>query len=355
MKAKYRHYGCRITDDSTYKGMNVLFMENEVIKIGILLDKGADLFQFIYKPKDVDFLWKSPNGLLNPHKYKDTIAAQSGTFLDNYHGGWQDIFPGGGPYLYQGAEIGLHGEVTQLGWEYSILEDEPEAIKVKLEVDCVRTPFHIEKTISIKGQDPSVYMEEKITNRSTQDLKVMWGQHPALGAPFLKKGNKLFLNAKKAMVHKPRFMESGIFEPGMEFDWPLIKMDEKVVDLSVIGDKYAGYGDMVYIKELMEGWYACIDPESQLGFGLAWPKEIFPYLWFWLVYGKSPGYPWWDRTYCVALEPWTSYPNNFEEAMKNHTVTTIRGNETITIPFTAVAISGVESVSGIDLSGIIKK
>ncbi len=70
----------------------------------------------------------------------------------------------------------------------------------------------------------------------------------------------------------------------------------------------------MYIKELAEGWYACIDPDTQLGFGLAWPKEIYPYLWFWLVYGKSPGYPWWDRTYCIALEPWTSYPNRFDEA-----------------------------------------
>ena len=183
----------------------------------------------------------------------------------------------------------------------------------------------------------------------------MWGQHPAFGAPFLKKGNKLFLDAKKAIVHKPRFMESGIFEPGKEFDWPLIKTDEKEIDLSEIGDDSYGYGDMVYIRELMDGWYACIDPEEKLGFGLVWPKEIFPYIWFWLVYGKSQGYPWWDRTYCVALEPWTSYPNSFDEAVKNHTIKTIRGNETLTIPLTAVAISGVESVSGIDLSGTIKK
>jgi len=297
MKAKYRHYGCRITDESTYKGRNVLFLENELIKTGLLLDKGADLFQFIYKPADVDFLWKSPNGLLNPQKYHDTIASGAGTFLDNYHGGWQEIFPGGGPYVYQGAELGLHGEVTQLGWDYSILEDEPETILVKLEVDCVRTPFHIEKTIRMKQHDPSVYIEEKITNLSTQDLYVMWGQHPALGAPFLKKGNRLFLNARKAVVHSPKFMESGIFEPGREFDWPTIRTDDKEIDLSIIGDESCGYGDLLYLKELEEGWYACIDPEARLGFGLAWPKEIFPYLWFWLVYGKSPGYPWWDRTY----------------------------------------------------------
>lgn len=244
--------------------------------------------------------------------------------------------------------------MTQLGWEYSILEDEPDYIRVKLEVDCIRTPFHIEKTICIKSRNPAVFIEEKITNLSKQNLNIMWGQHPAFGAPFLKKGTRLFLDAKKAVVHKPKFMESGIFTPGREFDWPIIKSDGREIDLSVIGDETSGYGDLVYIKELAGGWYACIDPEARLGFGLAWPKEIFPYLWFWLVYGKSPGYPWWDRACCIALEPWTSYPNCFEEALGNQTVPVIQGNETITIPLTAVAISGVESISGIDLSGIIK-
>jgi hypothetical protein len=355
MKAKYRHFGCRITDDSTYKGMNVLFMENELIKIGILLDKGADLFQFIYKPKDIDFLWKSPLGIQNPHRFKESIASDSGSFLDNYHGGWQEIFPGGGPYVYQGAEIGLHGEVTQLGWDYTILEDEPENVKIKLTVDCVRTPFRIEKTIHLKSQNPSVYIEEKITNLSSQDLNIMWGQHPSFGAPFLEKGNRLFLDAKRAMVHKPQFMSSGIFKPGVEFDWPILKTGGKAVDLSVIGGSSDGYGDMIYIRELVKGWYACINPESQVGFGLAWPKEIYPYIWYWLVYGMSPGYPWWNRTYCVALEPWTSYPNSFDDAVENGTIRKILGNETITIPITAVAISGLETVSEIDISGSVKR
>ena len=48
---------------SLYKGMRVLFLENDLLRVGILLDKGADIFQLLHKPTDTDFLWRSPQGL----------------------------------------------------------------------------------------------------------------------------------------------------------------------------------------------------------------------------------------------------------------------------------------------------
>ncbi len=353
MKAQNRHYGCRITDELIYKGMNTVFMENEVIKVGILVDKGADIFQLIHKQSDTDFLWKSPNGITTPSKYRETIASGTGSFLDHYHGGWQDIFPGGGPATYKGAEIGLHGEVTQLGWEYTIITDTAESIKVAFSVNCIRTPFHIEKTIELKANDPAVYIIEKITNLSKEDLEFMWGQHPAIGAPFLKKGVKLMIPAEKGIVHSPQFMASGIFEPGQEFDWPIIKKGNEQIDLSVVSGEDAGYGDMIYIKDLKEGWYAIVDQEKQLGFGLAWPKEIFSCIWFWFVYGQSPGYPWWNRTYCLALEPWTSAPNDLEKAIEQNTTFKIKGGENITIPLTAVVIINANKVNNIEINGTV--
>jgi len=51
-----RKQGCRLSLDYTYKGMRVGFLENDLIRVGILLDKGADIFEFTYKPRDLDFL-----------------------------------------------------------------------------------------------------------------------------------------------------------------------------------------------------------------------------------------------------------------------------------------------------------
>jgi hypothetical protein len=353
MKAQYRHYGCRITDDLTYKGIKTLFMENELIRIGILLDKGADIFQLIDKQSDTDFLWKSPNGITTPSKYRETIASDSGSFLDHYHGGWQDIFPGGGPANYKGAEIGLHGEITQLGWEYTIIEDTEESIKIEFTVDCIRTPFRIEKTIEIKRNNPSIFIVETITNLSEESLEFMWGHHPAIGAPFLKEGVKLIVPAEKGEVHSPKFMESGIFNPGQQFDWPMINTGETLIDLSTVGAENAGYGDLIYLKDLKAGWYAILDQEKKLGFGLAWPKEIFSCIWFWFVYGQSPGYPWWNRIYCLSLEPWSSATNSLTKAIEQNTTLKIKGGESITIPLTAVVIKNADEINNIKINGTV--
>ena len=41
---------------------------------------------------------------------------------------------------------------------------------------------------------------------------------------------------------------------------------------------------------------------------MAWDEKLFQYLWMWQVYGGHNDYPWYGRTYNVALEPFTSYP-----------------------------------------------
>jgi hypothetical protein len=351
--AQYRHYASRITDDLLYKGMRTLFLENDLIRVGILLDKGADIFQFIYKPTDTDFLWCSPLGLISPARVNPTRSSASGPFLDTYHGGWQEILPGGGPADYRGAELGLHGEVTHLGWDYEILEDIPESIAVRLHVDCIRTPLCLERTLRLRLGSPTLFIEEKVTNLSPEPQDFMWGHHPAFGAPFLKEGVRLFLPSANAQVHSPKFMASGIFEPGIEFIWPIVQSGEKTIDLSYVPGPDAGYGDLIYLKDLSAGWYAVLDPERKIGFGLSWPLEVFPYLWFWLVYGRASGYPWWDRAYVVALEPWTSIPNNLNEATKAGTTIHLKGGGILTVSFTASAIVGRDTVNGIDLDGTV--
>ncbi len=353
MQAVYRHFGCRITDDLLYKGMRVLFLENELVRIGVLLDKGADIFQWLHKPSDTDFLWRSPNGLLRPDRSTPTRASASGAFLDAYHGGWQEIFPGGGPVDYHGAELGLHGEVTSLGWDYEILADTPEQVSVRLAVNCIRTPFRLERTLRLEKGSLALFIDEALTNLSPEPQEFMWGHHPAFGAPFLHAGVKLCIPAAKAQAHTPQFLASSALEPGREFDWPIASPARAgaPIDLSVVKGPSAGFGELIYLKELSAGWFAVLDPEKKLGVGLAWPVEMFPYLWLWQVYGKAPGYPWYDRAYVVALEPWTSIPNNLNQAIATGNQKFIKGGETLRVSLTATVITGTDSVQQIHLDG----
>jgi len=107
-----RSFGCRVNDEFTYRGLRVLTLENSLIKVSVLLDKGADIFEFIHKPSDTDFMWRSPLGVRPQPMNLNTIPAAEGDFMDYYEGGWQEVFPSGGrPCVYKGGQMGLHGEV----------------------------------------------------------------------------------------------------------------------------------------------------------------------------------------------------------------------------------------------------
>jgi hypothetical protein len=53
-------YDCSINDHYEVNGMKVVWLENEYLKIGILIGRGADIFEFIYKLADLNFLLRIP-------------------------------------------------------------------------------------------------------------------------------------------------------------------------------------------------------------------------------------------------------------------------------------------------------
>ena len=47
---------CSMSDDWTYKDMKVVWLENDFLRIGILVGRGSDIFEFRFKPFDCDFI-----------------------------------------------------------------------------------------------------------------------------------------------------------------------------------------------------------------------------------------------------------------------------------------------------------
>jgi hypothetical protein len=236
-----------------------------------------------------------------------------------------------------------------------IVKDLPEEVTIALSVNCVRTPLRVEKLLTIKQNIPALFLHETVTNLSDETVDFMWGHHPAFGSPFISKGTKLFLPARTGEVHQPRFASSGIFEPGTKFEWPRIKsQDGTEHDLSVLPGENGGYADLIYLDRLDMGWYAVINQDKKIGFGLAWDLDVFPNLWYWMVFGTAPGYPWWNRVHCIALEPWSSYPNHLEKVIDQQRQIKLEGGGQKKVSVTAVAIHGMETVKQISLEGVVE-
>jgi len=176
---------CKFTD-TYYNDVRTLYLENDLLKVGILIDKGADIFEFIYKPANIDFMWKTRLGVRSPQSFVPTVSTNLGAFLDYYEGGWQELFPNADePCIYKGAALGLHGEVCLMRWNFEVIQNTSNLIEIKLSTSTYRTPFYLEKTIRLRSGIPVLEFEQTITNEGGEEMDFMWGQHPAIGNPFL--------------------------------------------------------------------------------------------------------------------------------------------------------------------------
>jgi hypothetical protein len=339
-----RNFGCRIRE-YIYQGLRTISLENEVIRVTILADKGTDIIEFLHKPTDTDFMWRSPAGVRNPGLFVPSSASPRGAFMDYYEGGWQEIFPAGGdPCIYKGISFGVHGEISLIPWKYTIEEDCPEIVAIKFWTRTYRTPFYIEKIVSLVYDRPVLTINEKIINEGQEVMDMMWGHHPALGFPFLDDSCVIDLSPARVLTR-----ELGITSRTMNaegFKWPKVKgRDEQWIDLSKVPPPATKNHDWACLSELEAGWYAITNRTKRVGFGLIWPREVFPYIWYWQCTGGGFGPPFFGRVYTMALEPWTTYPDNLTLASEQGTSVKMAPGAIMEVEITAVAYSGVERVS----------
>ena len=349
-----RKQGCRITLDYTYKGMSIAYLENELLRVGLLLDKGADIFDFTYKPYDLDFIWQSPQSMRRP--FIATKAQSEGAFHDYYYGGWQEILPSAGwsQESYKGSCQGMHGEVSLLPFEANILEDREDCVSLQLSVSLYRSPLKLERKVTLKSGIAALFIYERLVNESTGEFAVMWGHHPAIGEPFLDDSCIVETPASKIEVFD--YHKNGLWQPGGDYTFPKVKnrRTEQLQDVTRVLSKESKSVDILFFKELTEGWYGLSNQRLGVGFGMAWDKELFKYLWMWQVYGGHDDYPWYGRTYNCALEPFTSYPpTGINGAIANNTALIMKPKEVIETELVAVAYEG-QGIKRISLNGNVE-
>ena len=128
----------------TLNGHRAITLENDLLRVTILPDKGADIAELIHKPSGVDCLAKTPWGLKPPG------AAPATDFLDNYEGGWQEMFPSSNDACeVRGQAIPFHGETPLLPWEVEILAEVGDEIAVRLSVQSRALPLRLERTMRL--------------------------------------------------------------------------------------------------------------------------------------------------------------------------------------------------------------
>lgn len=347
-----RNYGCRLTE-FVIQDYRAITLENEKIRVSVLIDKGTDIYEFLYKPRDVDFLWHSAVGLRSMKNFHPMNPIATGSFLDFYEGGWQEMFPWGGHgSTYRGVNTGLHGEVTLSPWDYHVEVDTPEEIRVNFSIRTRRAPFLLRKTLALYRDRAALHIGEEIRNESGEELQVVWGHHPAFGWPFL--DDSCVLEIPPCRVKVVGYLDdSSRLEAPQETPWPAVQLRHGGwTDLSQIPGPDARSHDLAFLHGFREGWYALRSRSKGVGIGLSWDPVVFPWLWFWQLYRGAPDYPWWQTEYVAALEPTTSMALRFSDAIENGTAMKIPGDATVQTESWAWAFEGTQSVKQVTATGV---
>ena len=110
-------------------------------------------------------------------------------------------------------------------------------------------------------------------------------------------------------------------------------------DLRRADDIDVGAFALHYLTGLTAGWVAATDVADRRGFGLCFDHELFPVVWFCLVYGGWRGYR------QALVEPWTGYPSPLDEAVAAGRARLLGPDETQSTEVVAALYDGVEAVT----------
>jgi galactose mutarotase-like enzyme len=296
-----------------HRGWEIVRLEDELLQLDIVPEKGADILAIRWLPLGLNLLWRSPWGL----RPKASIAPTGDSmlrFLTQYPGGWQTIFPNGGDACKEnGVELGFHGEASLLPWDW-VSETGELICRTELQV----LPFKLEKRVSVVG--PSVRVTETVENIGSAPQEVMWSHHPAFGAPFISSGTTVEAGAKSFTVDDARDTPAGDLEPGAKSKWPQgLTRSGLPVDLRMLPDQATPMDRFGYLSGFDEGRASITNRELPLRVDLTWDERIFPHAWYWLEAHATRTYPWFGEAYVFAIEPASSFPGQGLTAVKQKT------------------------------------
>ena len=162
-----------------------------------------------------------------------TTGSPTELWLDQYEGGWQTVLPGGGfPSQYGDVQLGLHAEVNTVPWDSLVVEDTPDKVSLKCWVRTVRTPFYFEKTMTLNRDEAVLKTDEILINEGEETAHAVWGEHIAIGEPFLNENCVIDLPGGTIITHPERFHSDNKLKPGFEGPWPLVEGEDFFVGYS---------------------------------------------------------------------------------------------------------------------------
>jgi len=324
----------RIHTHSGPAGFRSISLENRHLRVTVIPELGAKVHELVDKVADLDLLWHN-------ERTPPRVAPYGAHFDDWWSGGWDEIFPTGDRAALHGEPLPYMGELWSVPWtaRTEVVDDEAA---VWTSTFATIAPARFERRLSLQGDEPVLRARYRIDNLDVRPLPFLWGIHPAFAVG---PSYRVDLPANSMLVGVSSDPSMG--RVGESYVWPYLpdaSAPRGRRDIRTVRPRSdAVYGGH-WATDLTDGWLALTDTDSRRGLALSFSRDVFPHVWLWQVYGG------WRGHHHVAIEPWSGYPMQLEEAAAAGRVRYLDPGATFSAEVAFILFDGLERVESVEMS-----
>jgi galactose mutarotase-like enzyme len=314
--------------------LETIVLENSFLRLVVLPEAGARIWQITYKPINSDILWNNPG--LTP-----SLQPPYASYDDNWSGGWDDLFPNDEAGLLAGMRVPDHGELWTGAWEAVISQDE-DIVTLDLRFHTPITNFLAEKSLRLRRDSCVLEVHYKLTNQAQKALPFLWKLHPAFAVSARHRIDFPPMTAIREMD-----FEGTLGSAPPVFDWPYAETASGVLDLRNVPDASSRALHFFYGTGYTEGWCGVTNRATGLAAGLRFDPRVFSSCWLFATHGG------WNDLNVAVLEPATGYPFRIESMIDAGRARVLAPGETLASTVLFSVREGVDSIGGIAEDGRI--
>jgi galactose mutarotase-like enzyme len=315
-------------------GLRTIEMENEVLRLVVLPEAGAKVWQIQYKPLMANLLWN--NSALAP-----TRQSLHASYDDTWSGGWDELFPNDEAGELLGCALPDHGELWTGDWQAERVEIDG-APGLHLRFCTPVTHFLVEKTLVLRPTSAVVEAKYKLTNRGTEEFPFLFKLHPA----FAVSANHR-IDFPAMTVRREREFAGTLEGAPLMFAWPYAQLGDSTLDLRQVPDERSGAVHFFYGTELASGWCGLTNRANRLAAALRFDPEVFSSCWLFATHGG------WRDLNVAVLEPATGYPYKMRSMIDAGRARLLAPGESLETEVLFSVQEGLSAIGDVDEDGTI--
>lgn len=319
---------------SSLHDLATIVLENDLLRIVVLPEAGARIWQITYKPLASDLLWN--NSALPP-----TRQPLHASYDDTWSGGWDELFPNDEAGRLGTLDLPDHGELWTSEWQAEPFHHEDTA-GVHLRTETPLSHFAVEKTLTLRPGAAVLKVEYRLTNHAANAFPFLWKLHPA----FAVSPQHRIDFPRMTVVREPEFEGTLAGAPDV-FTWPCVPMGEEVLDLRQVPEVSSRALHFFYGTELAAGWCGVTNQGNRLAAALRFDPEVFSSCWLFATHGG------WRDLNVAVLEPATGYPFRMQTMIDEGRARWLAPGESLATTVLFSVQEGLTSIGGVEADGRI--